>query len=76
MPSLRNPLLLHRKSKPRNLPLLGDGKEQRKIPVLNLQAIDVPIKCDHVLRGDSKSFPGPFLHNPNKISGFDSPTRL
>jgi hypothetical protein len=54
----------------------GDGKEQRKIPVFNHQAIDLPIKCGHVLRADSKSFPGPFWHNPNKINWFDSPTCL
>jgi hypothetical protein len=41
-------------------PLVGDGKEKRKIPVIGLQAIDLPTKRDNVLRAYSSLFLGPF----------------
>jgi hypothetical protein len=37
------------------------GKEKRKIPVISLQAIDLPITYNTVLRGYSKPFPAAFL---------------
>ena len=40
---------------------MGDGKEKRKIPVICLQVIDLPITDDPALRGDSKLFPTAFL---------------
>jgi hypothetical protein len=39
----------------------GDGKEQRKILVLSLQAIDLPLPYDAGLRGDSIPFATVFL---------------
>jgi hypothetical protein len=56
---------------------LGDGKEQRKIPLLNLKAMDLPLKCDNALRGSSNSFPGAFFAIGLMTSTiFDSPMRL
>jgi hypothetical protein len=39
----------------------GDGKEKRKIPVISLQATDLPIKRDNIFCGYSESFPEAFL---------------
>jgi hypothetical protein len=57
--------------------LSGDGKEKRKIPVISLQTIDLPITDDTVLRGDSKAFLTAFFwHKSNGINDFDCPIRL
>jgi hypothetical protein len=36
---------------------MGDGKEKRKIHVIVLQSIDLPITDAPVFRGNSKPFP-------------------
>jgi hypothetical protein len=41
--------------------MLGDGKEKSKIPVISLQAIDLPVTDGLILCGDSKPFPTAFL---------------